>query len=316
MKKYVIGIDIGGTNTKIALVGRGRNIIKRIEFSTQDYKTKYGLLSAIVDTIGTILCEQRIKASQISGTGIGVPGLVDSQRGIVHCLTNISGWENVNLRKIIKDKTGIDTWVDNDVNLMALAESKFGAAKGAKSVFCITLGTGVGGGIVIDGRLYRGATHTAGEIGHVPISIGGPKCNCGRRGCLEAYIGNSYVIKRLAERLKKGQRSILKGRIIPELITEAAKKGDRLAIEVWKEVAEYLSMGLVFVINVLNPDVIVIGGGMAKAGGFLFEPLTRHVRKAAMNMPAKKTRIVKATLGSDAGIIGAAELVRMQVEKE
>jgi glucokinase len=310
MKKYVIGVDLGGTNTKVALIGKGRDIIKRIRFATKAYKTKDRLVNAIVDAAGAVIKAQGLKPLQIQGIGIGVPGLVDSKRGIVHCLTNISGWENVNLKKIIKGKTGIHTQVDNDVNLMALAESRFGAAKGAKNVFCVTLGTGVGGGIVIDGRIYRGATQSAGEIGHVQLDPSGPKCNCGRRGCLEAYIGNSYVIKRATERLKKDQASILKGRITPELITEAAKEGDRFAIQIWKEVAEYLSTGLIFVVNVLNPQVIVIGGGMAAAGKFLFEPLIRKVRKDAMSVPAQKVRIVKARLGNDAGIIGAAELVR------
>jgi glucokinase len=268
------------------------------------------LINAIASAVNDIVTERGLRPSQIAGIGIGAPGLIDSENGIVHCLTNIPGFEDVNIRRLLGQKTGIRVYVDNDVNLMALAEATFGAARGAKNVFCITLGTGVGGGIIINGGIYRGSTQSAGEIGHVPIGFGGPRCNCGRRGCLEAYVGNSYVIKRVAQRLKAGQRSALEGRITPERITQAAKAGDRFAIQIWKEVAEYLAAGLVFVINVLNPDVIVIGGGMAEAGGFLFEPLIKKVRKDAMYVPVEGVKILKARLGNDAGIIGAAILVR------
>ena len=312
MKRYAIGIDLGGTNTKIGLVGFGGRVIGRKQFLTKKYPGSAKLINAIAAAVSGIITEHGLKLRQIAGVGVGAPGLIDSKNGIVHCLTNIPGFKDVNLKRLLRQKIGIPVYVDNDVNLMALAEYRFGAAKGAKNIFCITLGTGVGGGIVINGGIYRGSTQSAGEIGHVPVSFDGPRCNCGRRGCLEAYIGNSYVIKRAAERLKKGRRSVLKGRVTPELITEAARTGDRFAIQIWKEVAEYLSAGLVFVINVLNPEVIVIGGGMAEAGGFLFEPLIKKVRKDAMHVPAEGVKIVKARLGNDAGIIGAVELVRSQ----
>lgn len=317
MQKYTIGIDLGGTNTKIALSAGNARIFKRLEFPTKSCRNKTVLINTIADKIN------QLKPCGVIGTGIGVPGLVDARNGVVHCLTNIAGWKDVNLKKELEKKTGIKTYVDNDVNLMALAEAKYGAAIGADSVFCMTLGTGVGGGIVLNGQIYRGAAQSAGEIGHVSINPNGPKCNCGRRGCVEAYVGNSAVIKRAYSSLRTQTKSgrspgLLRYRartgnlhITPELITEAAKRGNILARNVWRETAEYLGAGLVIIVNVLDPEVIVIGGGMAGAGKFLFEPLRRYVRKNAMSVPAKRVRIVKAELGNDAGVIGAAELVRV-----
>jgi len=319
MKKYTIGIDLGGTNTKIALVGDSCDIIKREQFSTKLYKTKEDLVFAISGVIKKMISGYSLKESQISGIGIGAPGLVDSDRGIVHCLTNIPGWENVNLKNLLQRKIHFETYIDNDVNLMALAESKFGAAKGAKEVFCVTLGTGVGGGIVIDGKIYRGYTQSAGEIGHVSINSNGPKCNCGNKGCIESYIGNNAIVENVVARIKSGTPSILKeltggqlDKITPHMITQAAKKGDKLSIQIWAIVAEYLSVGLVMVVNVFNPQIIVIGGGIAEAGKFLFDPLRKKVRENAIAVSSKAVHIVKAKLGNDAGIIGAAELVRMQ----
>lgn len=290
VKKYTIGIDLGGTYTKIALIGQGGRILERREFLTKAFKDKNALINAIAANIN------QLKKKGVRGIGIGAPGLVDSKNGIVHYLTNIAGWKDVNLKKELEKRTGIKTCVDNDVNLMALAEARYGAGKNAASIFCVTLGTGVGGGIVINGEVYRGNTQSAGEIGHISIDANGPKCNCGRRGCVEAYVGNNYITKRT--------------HVTPDLLTKLAMQGNKRAKNIWKETAEYLGRGLVMVINVFDPAVIVIGGGMAGAGRFLFDPLKEYVRANALSIPAKKVKIVKAKLGNDAGVIGAAELAR------
>jgi len=303
IKKYTIGIDLGGTNTKIALVAANGRIVRRTQFPTKAHKDKPALINAIASEAFGIIKLCGLKKSQVQGIGIGVPGLVDSKRGVVHYLTNISGWKHVNLSRELEKKTGIKTRVDNDVNLMALAEARFGAGRDSASLFCVTLGTGVGGGIVIDGEIYRGNTQSAGEIGHISVDPEGPKCNCGRKGCVEAYVGNSYVVKRAEQKMRK------KG-ITPEQITKAAKKGDRAAMDIWKETAEYLGRGLVIVINLFDPETIVIGGGMIGAGEFIFKPLRGYIRKNALIVPAARVKIVKAKLGNNAGVIGAAELAR------
>ncbi len=317
MKECTIGVDLGGTNTRIAVVKAGGHIVKRREFSTKGYKTRNRLINAISGAITGIIDSQNIRPQQILGIGIGAPGLVDSKKGIVHFLTNVPGWKDVNLKSILQDKLGLPVYIDNDANLMALAESRFGAAKGSKYAVCITLGTGVGGGLIINGELYRGFTQSAGEIGHVPICLRGAMCNCGNRGCLEAYVGNKYIIKRAIYAARKDKSSILKGlaggnlnKITPQLITEAAKKGDRLAIDLWRQAAEYLGAGLVFIVNVLDPEVIVVGGGVAGSGRFILDPLKAYVKKAIAGGPARAVRIVMAKLGNDAGLIGAAELAR------
>ena len=291
MKKYSIGIDMGGTNTKIALVGSGGRILEKRQFLTKSCKNKDILIKTIADNINCF------KARGIAGVGIGVPGLFDSKNGIVHYLTNIAGWKDVNLKKELKARTGIGKiFVDNDVNLMALAEARYGAGRRVKSLFCVTLGTGVGGGIVINGEVYRGNTQSAGEVGHIVLDASGPKCNCGGRGCVEAYVGNNHIIKKFG--------------VTPQELTKLAKQGNMRAKNIWKETAEYLGRGLVMVVNVFDPEVIIIGGGVSGAGEFILKPLREYIRKHALSVPAEKVRIVRAKLGNDAGVIGAAELVR------
>ncbi len=318
-KKYIVALDLGGTNTKVALV-KGEKIIKSVNIPTRDYRRKEVLLNAIIASINKLLRDTRLQKQQILGIGIGTAGLVDSRKGIIYNLVNISGWRNVRIKKIFQQRLNISTFVDNDVNVMALAELKFGAGRGLKNILCITVGTGVGGGVIIDGKLYRGSSLCAGEVGHTPISIKGLRCNCGGIGCVETFTGNSYVVNRVKNTLKSKKKKslILKlangklSNITPELLTKAATLGDKLAIDTWKETGQFLGIGLVGVVNLLNPEAIVIGGGMAGAGKFLFNPVRKTIHKRAMDLPAKSVKILKAKLGNKAGLIGAAELVRME----
>ncbi|MCM8782588.1 MAG: ROK family protein, partial [Candidatus Omnitrophica bacterium] len=238
--------------------------------------------------------------------------------GIIHHLVNIKGFKKVPLKKLIEARTGIPTFLDNDVNVMTLGELYYGAGKGAKNLLCITLGTGVGGGIVIEGQLYRGSSLSAGEIGHMPLNERGPRCNCGGFGCMEKFVGNKYIVAKTIKEIKKGKKSIIKKmvkghlkRITPELISLAAKKQDKLAKAIWEEIGSHLGVTLAGVINLLDPERIIIGGGVAEAGNILFEAIRKTVRERAMRVPAKGVKIVKAKLGQDAGLIGAAVLVRL-----
>ena len=190
----------------------------------------------------------------------------------------------------------------SDLNLMALAEHRLGAAKGSRNAVCLTLGTGVGGGIIIAGRLYRGSSFAAGEIGHMPINEKGPRCNCGGIACLERYIGNRYILKRA----KKAFGSD----ITLEALTKLAKGGNNKAISIWTDVAEKLGIALTGVVNLLNPDKIIIGGGVGKAVEFIIVPLKKTIKERAMKGHAKHIKISMAKLGPDAGIIGASLLLR------
>lgn len=308
-----IGIDVGGTNLKFGLVARNGKIIKRKVLPSLAQEGYKRVLSQIVKGIRQLI--DAAEGYRILGLGIGTPGLVDSIHGIVYNLTNIPGWKNVNLKKIMEMEFGVRVYVDNDVNLMALGEWACGGAKGAENIVCLTLGTGVGGGIIIGGKLFRGKNLSAGEIGHIPINYKGPKCNCGNFGCLERYIGNRYIVEMARRYIRREKDTILSKWIdanrplTPELIARGAKAGDKICIKIWEEVSECLASALSGVVNFLNPERIIIGGGVAGAGNVLFTPLRKKVREKAMGIPGKNVRISKALLGEDAGMIGAAMLV-------
>lgn len=321
MKKYYIGIDIGGTNTKIGLLGKRLNLIKKVVIPTELYKTPRDLITAIAGFVRAMLRAKRVKLNNVRGIGIGIAGLVDMKRGVVINLTNIPGWRNVNIRREFQKRLKLPVYVDNDVNVMTLAELYRGAGRGSKNLICITLGTGVGGGVVINGALYRGSTSAAGEIGHIPINEKGPKCNCGGIACIESYIGSSYLMKDMARAIRK-RKTILKkmaGRALsnltPELIDKAAMRGDLLAINFWKEAGNRLGVALTGVVNLLNPDKIIIGGGIAGAGRFLFTPIKKTIGRRAMELQRRRVKIVKAKLGKDAGLIGGAVLVNLEKDK-
>ena len=313
--KYAIGIDLGGTNLKIGLVNKNGKVIGDKKFPTKGYKGPKPLIDKIVLETEKLIRSAKIDSDDICGIGVGVPGIVDSINGIIYNLTNISGWKNVCLKKELEKRTKLKAYVDNDVNMMAVGELYYGAAKGGKNVVCITLGTGVGGGIIIDGKLYRGSSLAAGEIGHITLYEKGPKCNCGNHGCLEVFVGNQRIIAHAIGGIESGaETSIMKlargdlKKITPEIISAAALKGDKFAIDVWKRVGECLGIVFAGIINFLNPDMIVIGGGIAKAGDVMFSEMRKTIRKRAFKISVDKARIVQAKLGYNAGIIGAATL--------
>jgi glucokinase len=321
--QYLVGVDIGGTNIKLALVDKKANLRGKRTFSTTSFKGKTALINGIVSQIENLISSQGLKKKGIIGIGIGAPGAVDIRTGTVHYLTNIPDWREVPLGTILKKRLGIPVFVDNDVNVMALGEVYFGAGKGAVNMLCITLGTGVGGGLILDGKLYRGSSYAAGEFGHVPINIDGPRCNCGSWACVEAYVGNSYIVKGVVADIRSGQKTLItklvKGdlsKITPEIISEAERKNDKFAKKVWMDVGNKVGIGLAGVVNLLNMEKIVIGGGVAEAGKVLFDSIKKAIKLRAMKLPAKTVKVVKAKLGYDSGLIGAATLVLYELEKE
>ncbi len=316
-ESYAVGVDFGATFIKIGLVDNQGKVYFKRTIPTSTYKTKKTLIEILRKNINDIISQSRIKLNNIIGVGIGVPGLVDSKKGIIHYLVNIRGWRNVKLKRILEKRLGLPVAIDNDVNVVTLGEFRFGAGKGSKNLVCLTLGTGIGGGLIIEGRLYRGSSMVAGEIGHIPINEYGPKCNCGGSACIERYVGNRYLIEEAKRLLKKEPSKIISqlvsgrlSKLTPEILTKAARLKDRLAKRVWREAGTRLGICLSGVINLLNPERIIIGGGMSKAGRFVFGPVRDAIRVRAMAFPRRDVKIVPAKLGEDAGIIGAAELVR------
>ncbi|MBU4251445.1 MAG: ROK family protein [Candidatus Omnitrophica bacterium] len=302
VKRFIIAIDLGGTNLKCALLDESLKIKARSSFSTKSFDNKHKLIQGIIDSVDSFILNQKLKRSAILGVGIGVPGPVDTLRGIVHFLPNIPGWKEVKLKKILEQKTKLPVFIDNDAKLMTLAEHEAGAAKKYKNVLCLTLGTGVGGGLIINDLLYRGPDNAAGEAGHFPLNEKGPLCGCGARGCLEAYIGNHKIIK--------DARKLFGPEITLERVSALARRHNPKAVGFWVQVAKKLGLALSGMVNLLNLDLIVIGGGVSSAGGVLFENIRRTILLRAMRVQAKRVRVVKAKLGIDAGIVGAGYLVR------
>ncbi len=319
-KRYVVGIDVGGTNLKIAIIGLDGKIYKKLTLPTKKFNYKKKLIDALASHSKKIINECGLAEKNILGVGIGTPGLVDSTNGVIHYLVNIKGFKEVPLKKIIESKLKLPTFLDNDVNMMCLGELCYGSGIGAKSLVCVALGTGVGGGIALEGNLYRGFTLSAGEIGHTTINEDGPLCNCGNKGCLEAYVGNSYIVKDAIRRIRQNKNSLIVklvngklSHITPKIISKAAYKGDKTAKDVLRSAGSHIGVGLANIINVLNPEKIVIGGGVAEAGKILFDAIKASVRGRAMKVPAAAVEILKAKLGEDAGLIGAAALVLKEI---
>ena len=304
-RKFILAIDVGGTNLKAAVLDLRYAIKKKVILKTKQSCSKDGLIAAITACAKAIIDEARLQKRDLLGLGIGLPGPVDAGKGIVHFLPNIPGWKEVKLAAILKKKLGLPVYLDNDVNLMTIAELTLGAARGFQNSLCLTLGTGVGGGIIIGGKFYRGADNAAGEIGHVPINENGPRCNCGGIACLEAYIGNERILQRA--------RSVFRRRICLEELSLLARRKNLKACRIWLEAAERLGIALTSAVNLLNLDAIIIGGGVANAGSILFNEVKETIRRRAMKVHARHVKVFRAKLGNDAGLIGGAILVREAV---
>jgi len=302
-KPFVLGVDIGGTNIKLGLVDAAGKIISKSNLVTATFLShKNQLIDGLLQGCEQLIQKNYLQKNDIAGIGIGLPGLIDAQKGIARFLPNIPGWKNVALKNIIEKKIGVATFIDNDVNLMTLGEWKFGAGQGFSNMVCMTLGTGVGGGLIINNELYRGEGFSAGELGHIPLNEEGPPCNCGGKGCLERYVGNKYL-------LEKAQKLFKKKHISLEEINHLASLGNPKALQFWQETGTYIGLGLVSVVNILNPQRIIIGGGISNASKHLFPVIEETIKTRAMNIPARMVKIVKAKLADEAGIMGAYVLL-------
>lgn len=301
--RTAIGIDFGGTTIKSATVRDGAIVERGEIIDTLKHDTR-SLEDALVNTIKAL----KTTHPDVACVGVGLPGFVDSVNGIVHHLTNVPGWHEVPLRRLLGERTGLPVTIENDANAMAYGEWRYGAAKDGQNVVCITLGTGVGGALILDGRLYRGAQLGAGEIGHMSIDYRGIAGPYGNFGGLEEYVGNQQIAERAAERYRATGRLKSIVECTPAELSKAAKGGDPVAAELWEEVGTEIGAALASVIWLLNPDTIVIGGGVSQAGELIFAPIQRAVHQRTIPVFHEHLRIVPATLGNDAGIIGGATL--------
>ena len=318
---YVVGVDLGTLNTIAVVVDLEGKIMERIEHPTNGKGGKDKVIQRLKAVIHEVITASNINIQKIAGVGLAVPGLVNSKRGIMLITPNF-GWRDTPIREILKKEFHTPIFIDNNVNAMALGEAEFGIARGIKNFICVNVGMGIGSGIVINGELYRGETECTGEIGHTTVDYNGPKCSCGNNGCLEAMAAAPAIARRAVKAIKEGKKTLITKLIDSNLdeinaaiVAKAANKGDKLAREIIEKTGEYLGTGIANVINLFNPQMVIIGGGVAQAGDLIFNPLKKTMEKRAFPVPAKVVKIVASSLGRDCTVIGAATLVLQETFK-
>ncbi len=310
--RAVIGVDIGGTKTLSAVVDPLGRVVARHRIDTPQQGPQQ-FVEVLTVELATLLDRAGVQRTDIAGIGVGAPGPLDPGTGVVFEPPNLQGWRDVPLRDFMQRAIGINTFVENDANAAALGEAWVGAGVGARDLIYITVSTGIGGGLILNGELYHGITGTAGEIGHMTVEPDGPLCHCGRRGHLEGVAAGPAIARMAEEAVRAGRATSLSalpaGGITAATVAEAAMAGDAVAREVYARAARYIGLAVASLVNVLNPEMIIIGGGVSKVGDVLFEPVRSIVRERAFERPAAAAKIVPAALGDDVGVIGAAAVV-------
>jgi glucokinase len=310
MERYIFGVDVGGTTVKLGLFGEKGNLLDKWEIPTVKADGGAAILPHVAESILTKMAEKGIGEQELAGIGVGVPGAVDERGTLVGGAVNI-GWKPFNIPEALQAYIKVTVKAVNDANAAAFGEMWQGGGKGANNLVAVTLGTGVGGGIVIDGRIVTGAVGAAGEIGHIHLEDGETEaCGCGNKGCLEQYASATGIARLARRRLAQdGAPSILReGEVSAKSVFDGVKAGDKIAIEIATQFGAYLGKGLAVVAAVVNPEIFVIGGGVSKAGEILLSFVKPAFAQYAF--PAcRETGFALAELGNDAGIYGAAGII-------
>lgn len=320
---HVAGVDIGGTAVKVGLFDRQGHLLGKHEGESQAQRGFEHFVGRIAAVLEEGLAANGLTVNDLAGIGLGYPGTVHPETGLISGSPNIPGSEGRNLVQPLTDLLCTAVRVGNDASVAALGECLFGAgrAEGVKHLALFTLGTGVGGGLVIDGQVWAGAHHQGSELGHMIVDPNGPLCGCGNFGCLESFCGTAGILRAAWRRLQQGRPSSLweairefeEPELTPLMIAEAAEQGDAVSCEVWDEVGYYLGLGCVSVINAFDPEMILLGGGVSRVGDRLFDAVRRTVRARQRLNPWDADRIQPAGLGPDAGIVGSAALVLQEL---
>lgn len=320
-KNLFIGIDLGGTNIKAALVNTETGEIAATRSTPTQAREGHDAVIAQM----AVLSEEIILAigkekSDIGGIGVGIPGALDLENGLTLFLTNFPGhWPKVPVRDSLARLTGLHVAIINDARAATIGEWKFGAGSGANTVAMYTLGTGIGGGLILDGQLYLGANGEAGELGHVTVDYQGPRCNCGNLGCIEAYASGPAIAAMGMKNVVQGRKTLIAemcegdlNKITPELVCEAAKRGDEAACEIYEFAGTIIGAGIANVITSVTPKRIVIGGGVAAAGELILDPIRRSMRSRVFLIDPMQIEVVAAQMGNSAGLVGAAFWAKSQ----
>jgi glucokinase len=301
-----VGLDFGGTNLKYGVGDRNGNIIAKKIRPSQAQESADKIFENFFIAISEL---QQEVDDEINGIGIGTPGSIDFYRGqLIGKTPNIPHWTDAPIKKTLEQELNVPVWVDNDANVMALAEARVGVAKGYSYALCLTLGTGIGGGIILDNKVYRGSTFSAAEVGHITIQMDGKQCNCGNIGCLEVYASAPAMIDRYRHKLKRTGLLYNDDQLTTEFIFQKAAVNEYFAIETINETCDYLGAGITSLVNVLNPQIIVIGGGVANAGEAFIKRIEDVIRQRGMKANSQHLKVVRAQLGNDAGVVGAIML--------
>jgi len=320
MANYVIGVDLGGTNARAAVVDKSGRIVGEGRCDSKAMEGFEVTVGQIVSAVRLAAEKSPVDISQCSGVGMGVPGTIRATEGLVMWSPNFKDWNGVPLGPRMREELDLPVFMGNDANVAALGEYTFGAGKGSKCMVMFTLGTGIGSGLIMNGRNWDGVSGTAPEMGHQIILADGPRCSCGRYGCLEALARRDAICDRAARKAHLGRHTSLIEKsghdlryLTPAMIAEAAADGDQVSIETMEETGYYIGIGVANAINILNPDKVVVGGGIAQAGELLFGPIRRTVEVNALYEPLQVCEIVPAMLGDDAGVLGGAALAFQQL---
>lgn len=317
MSNYSIGVDLGGTKILAGVIDtENGTVIDSSKKRTKKERGKDIIIQKTIESIEKAICKAQIPLSQISSIGIGAAGQVDREKGVLIAAPNLDCFD-IGFKEILENHFNIPVYVGNDVEVATLGEMKFGSGVGYDNFVCIFVGTGVGSGIVQNGKIYQGSTGTAGEIGHIIVDSGGRLCPCGGHGCLEAYASRTAIEKKILASLKKGHKSVISevikedGGIRSKHIKFALDEGDDIVLNCITEAAEYLSSGLATIINFYNPQLIILGGGLIEAIDFFYEISVKKAIAKSLPTPSHNVKITKAALEDFSGVIGAATLYQV-----
>lgn len=311
MERYVIGIDLGGSKIATCIIDKKGKILKKITIPTLAQEGPASVIARIQESVYDVVKKHNIDMSNIVGIGIGSPGPLDAERGIIKNPPNLLGWNNIPLSEILQQSFRVPVCLENDANAAALGEKLYGSGKGIDNFIYITISTGIGGGLVVGDKIFKGSNGNACEIGHMTINFEGPRCGCGNKGCWEAYASGTALARFALKGINKGIKTIIKdiaGKkdIKAEHVFLAAKQGDEFAIQIVDREGYYLGVGLANVVNIFNPKCISIGGGLTHEWDMFSFRMLQVMKEYSLKANLENLKVVKATLGPDVGVVGAA----------
>ncbi|NLE43634.1 MAG: ROK family protein [Chloroflexi bacterium] len=316
----VVGIDLGGTKISTALVTGTAQIVARDYRETRASDGQDAIIDRMMEASRLVMAQAGVAPDRIAAVGVGSPGPLDIEAGIVRGAPNLPGWHYVPLKQRIEESLGIATFLENDANAAAVGEHRFGAGQGVDHMIYVTVSTGIGGGLILNGSVYYGVSGTAGEIGHTTILANGPRCGCGNRGCVEALASGTAIAREARDAVARGVSPVLHqmcegdpDRITARMVAEAAAQHDPEASRIMDTAMEYLGIGMANLVNLFNPQLIVIGGGVANVGDVLFDPVRRGILRHALPAASQDIQVVGAKLGDDVGVLGAAAVALTRI---